>query len=165
VTGVVRFTVCQPLAAVLEGHAGELRSGRGPQIKKIRAGVAGAAVEFERGDMAGNGGRELHAEFEWRPVIKGGQRRVFDAVKRLTVAGAVATVRLRVSLAARPPRSVAEALMLRPPQRRARVERLLVQVHYLVVLCGARLVRPPECVNLAVGSPPTLCRDLRRRQS
>ena len=134
-TGVVRFTVCQPLAAVLEGRAGELRSGRGPQIKKIRAGVAGAAVEFERGDLAGNGGRELHADFEWRPVIslRAVSAGMFDAVKRLTVAGAVATVRLKVSLAARPPKSVAEALMLRRPRRRARVERLLVQVHSSVM--------------------------------
>ena len=49
---------------VRECRAGELGSGRGPQVEDVRAGVAGAAVEFERGDLAGNGGLELHADFE-----------------------------------------------------------------------------------------------------
>ena len=38
-------------------------------------GIAGAAVKFKRGDLAGGRGRELHADFELLPVIEGSQRR------------------------------------------------------------------------------------------
>ena len=60
---------------VAEGGAGELRAGCAPQIKKIRAGVARAAVELEGGDLAGNRGRELYAHFKRRAVIVIGLRR------------------------------------------------------------------------------------------
>ena len=58
-----------------EGRAGQLRAGCGPQVEKIRAGVAGATVKLQRGDLAGNRGRELHADFKRRAVIQSGQHR------------------------------------------------------------------------------------------
>ena len=76
VTGVGRVTVCQPLAAVLVKVAlARLVPVAGPQIEEVRAGVAGAAIELERGDLAGNGGLELHADFERRAVVQIGLRR------------------------------------------------------------------------------------------
>ena len=60
---------------VRERHAGELGSGRRPQVEEVRAGVAGAAIELEGGDLAGNGGLELHADFERRAIIQIGLRR------------------------------------------------------------------------------------------
>ena len=59
---------------VRERHAGEIGSGRRPQVEDVRAGVAGAAIELERGDLAGNGGLELHADFERRAIIQIGLR-------------------------------------------------------------------------------------------
>ena len=58
-----------------ESHAGELGAGRRPENEDVGAGVAGAAIELERGDLAGNGGLELYADFERRSIIKVGLRR------------------------------------------------------------------------------------------
>ena len=58
-----------------EGRAGELRAGRSPQIEHVGAGVAGAAVEFERGDLAGTEDVNFMPDFELRAVIEAGLRR------------------------------------------------------------------------------------------
>ena len=70
-----------------EGRAGELGSSRAPQVEEIRAGVAGAAVELERRDVACRAGLELHADFKRRAVIQVGLRRRIGRVKRLNVVG------------------------------------------------------------------------------
>ena len=75
-TGVGSATVCQPLAAVLvKVTLASLVPVALHRSRTIRAGVAGAAVELERGDLARDGGRELHADFERRAVIQTGLRR------------------------------------------------------------------------------------------
>ena len=87
-----------------KGRAGELGAGRSPEVEDVRAGVAGAAIEFESRDLAGHGGCELHAEFELAAVIEVGRAGVFDALNRLTgAAPAGATVKLTLAEAV-PPR-------------------------------------------------------------
>src|SRR4051812_18774420 len=51
-------------ALVGEGRGGELGSGGGPQGADVGAGVAGALVEADAGDLAAHVGLELHAEFD-----------------------------------------------------------------------------------------------------
>ena len=51
-TGVARVhSLPAARGGVGECRAGELGSGRGPQVEHVRAGVAGAAVELEGSDL------------------------------------------------------------------------------------------------------------------
>ncbi len=120
-TGVGSVTVCQPLAVVLVKVAlAKFRSRRRPQAEQVRAGVARAAIELQRSNLARGGRGELHADFQRRAVAEIGLcRRVRCAEETDCARGGgvdvVVTPMLNVSLAARPPASVAVALTLSVP--------------------------------------------------
>ncbi len=70
-TAVAKFTVCQPLAAVLVKVAvASLVPVGGPQVDDVLAVVVGAAVELDAGNVTDNVRLELDAELDLLTIVE-----------------------------------------------------------------------------------------------